>query len=111
MHKWLDDNDSLMYSTHNEDKSIVAEWFMRTLKDKIYKRMTANGSKSYLSYLNKLVDQYNNTYHCSTDKKPDDADYFALTEEIESSPKTPKFKLVIGSELLNARIFLAKAEN
>ena len=27
--------------------------------------MTANNSKSYLKYLNKLVDQYNNTFHHS----------------------------------------------
>ena len=31
--------------------------------------MTANNSKSYFSYLNKLVDQYNNTYHHSINKK------------------------------------------
>ena len=30
--------------------------------------MTANDSKSYLPYLNKLVDQYNNTYHHSVNK-------------------------------------------
>ena len=27
--------------------------------------MTVNDSNSYLDYLNKLVDQYNNTYHHS----------------------------------------------
>ena len=31
MQKWLDDNDILMYSTHNEGKSVVAERFTRTL--------------------------------------------------------------------------------
>ena len=36
MQKWLDDNDILMCSTHNEDKSIVTERFIRTLKGKIY---------------------------------------------------------------------------
>ena len=30
--------------------------------------MTSNDSRSYLSYLNKLVDQYN-TYHDSVNKK------------------------------------------
>ena len=29
-----------MYSTYNEGKSIVAERFIRTLKDKIHKYMT-----------------------------------------------------------------------
>ena len=46
-----------MYSTHNESKSVIAERFIKTLKSKIYKRMTANNSKSYLPYLNNLVDQ------------------------------------------------------
>ena len=35
--KWLKDNDISMYSTHNEGKSVVAEKFIRTLKNKIYK--------------------------------------------------------------------------
>ena len=55
--------------------------------------MTANNSKSYLSYLNKLVDQYNNTYHHSINKKPINADCSALTEKIETNPKAPKFKV------------------
>ena len=38
--KWLQENDIAMYSTHNEGKSIVAERFIRTLKNKIYKYMT-----------------------------------------------------------------------
>ena len=50
MQEWLDNNNILMYSTHNEGKSVMAERFIKTLKDKIYKKMTANDSKSYLSY-------------------------------------------------------------
>ena len=37
----LQDNDLEMYSTHNEEKSVVAERFIRTLKNKIYKYMTS----------------------------------------------------------------------
>ena len=43
--------------------------------------MTANDNKSYLAYSNKLVDQYNNTYHLSINKKPINADYSALIEK------------------------------
>ena len=65
-----------MYSTHNEGKSvIIAKTFIKILKSKICKRMTANDSKSYLGYLNKLVDQYNNTYHHSVGKNSTDASY------------------------------------
>ena len=73
---------------------MVGERFIRTLKDKIYKNMTANISKSYQGYLNKLVDEYNNTYHCSTGKKPIHADYSALSKKIELNHKSPKFKVV-----------------
>ena len=39
--KWLKDNDPEIYSTHNQGKSVVAERFIRTLKNKIYKHMTS----------------------------------------------------------------------
>ena len=55
--------------------------------------MAANDSKPHLPYLNKIVDQHNNTYHHSINKKPINAVYSALTEKIEMSPKTPKFKM------------------
>ena len=32
--KWLKDNDTETYSIHNEEKSVVAERFVRTLKTK-----------------------------------------------------------------------------
>ena len=53
MQKWLDDNVVLMCSNHNEDKSVVAEGFIRNLKRKIYKKMTANDSQFHLGYLSK----------------------------------------------------------
>ena len=59
--------------------------------------MTANNSKSYLDYLNKLLDEYNNSYHHSNGKKPIDADYSSLIEEIEANPKAPKF--IVGSRV------------
>ena len=42
MQKWLNDNDILMYSTHNEGKSVVAKRFIKNLKGKIYKKISAN---------------------------------------------------------------------
>ena len=37
LQEWLDNNDILMYSTHNEGKSVIAERFTKTLQPKIYK--------------------------------------------------------------------------
>ena len=36
MQEWLDNNDILLYSTHNEGKSVIAERFIKTLKSKLY---------------------------------------------------------------------------
>ena len=43
--KWLQDNDIVTYSTHNEGKSVVAERFIRILKNKTYKYTTFNIKK------------------------------------------------------------------
>ena len=69
MRKWSGNNDIFMCLTYNEDTSVVAERFTKILKGKIHKKIKANHTKSYLSYLNKLVDEYNNTYHPSIGKK------------------------------------------
>ena len=55
--------------------------------------MTANDNKSYLNYLIKLVDQYNNTYHHFIDRKPISVYFSALSEIIEANPKAPMFKV------------------
>ena len=68
-----------MYLTHNEGKSVITERFIKILKAKIYKKLTPNDSKSYLPFLDKLVDYYNNTFHHSIGKKLINADYSALT--------------------------------
>ena len=51
-----------MYSTYNEGKSVVAERFIRTLKNKIFKHMTAVSKNVYFDVLDDVVDKYNNTF-------------------------------------------------
>ena len=70
--KWLRDNDIVMYSTHNEGKSVVAERFIRTLKSKIYKYMTSISKNVYIDKLDDIVDEYSNTYHTVIKMKPID---------------------------------------
>ena len=59
--KWLSNNDIIMYSTYNEGKSVVAERFIRTLKNKLYKHMAATGKDVYYDVLDDVVNEYNNT--------------------------------------------------
>ena len=61
-----------MYFTHNEGKSFVNERFIKTLKNKIYKHMTAISKNVYFDVLNDIVDEYNNTYHRILKMKPID---------------------------------------
>ena len=83
-----------MYSTHNEGKSVVAERFIRTLKNKMYKHMTAISNNVYFDVLDDIVEEYNNTYHKTIKMKPIDGkdDSFAEYNE-ESNEKNPKFKI------------------
>ena len=59
-----------MYSTNNEGKSVIAERFIRTLKNKIYKYMTAISKNVYIDKLDDIVKEYNNKYHTSIKMKP-----------------------------------------
>ena len=55
-------NNTEMYSTYNVGKSVVAERFIRTLKNKIFKHMTAILKNIYFDVLDNIVDKYNNTF-------------------------------------------------
>ena len=88
--KWLQDNDIVMYSTHNEGKSVVAERFIKTLKSKIYKYMTSISKNVYIDKLDDIVDEYNNTYHTTIKMKPVDV---KDNTYINPSKEIPKFKV------------------
>ena len=52
-----------MYSIHSEGKSVIAEIFIRTLKNKIFKHMTAISKNVCFVVLDDIVDKYNDTVH------------------------------------------------
>ena len=92
--KWLKDNDVEMYSTNNEGKSVIAERFIRTLKNKIYKYMTTISTNVYIDKLDDIVKEYNNTYHTSIKMKSVDVkDNTYLDFKKEVNDKNPKFKV------------------
>ena len=51
---WLEKNDMEMYSILNERKSVLAERFSRTLKNKIYKYMTSISKNVYIDKLDDI---------------------------------------------------------
>ena len=92
--KWLRDNDIVMYSTHNEGKSVVTERFIRTLESKIYKYMTSISKNVYIDKLDDIVYEYNNTYHTTIKMKPTDVkDNTYINADKEINNKDPKFKV------------------
>ena len=98
-------NNIEMYSTNNEGKSVIAERFIRTLKNKIFKHMTAISKNIYFDALDDIVNKYNNTVHRAIKMKPIDvmSDSHAEYNEDPSNKKYPKFK--VGD---NVRIYKYK---
>ena len=72
-----------IYSTYNEAKSVVAERFIITLKNKIFKHMTAISKNVSFDVLDDIVIKYNNTVHRTIKMKPIDVtdDFYAEYNE------------------------------
>ena len=94
MKSWLEKNAIEMYSTHNKGKPVVAERFIRTLKNKTYKDMTLISKNMYINKLDDIVNKYSNTYIGRIKMKPVDlksSTYIYSGKEINN--KNPKFKI------------------
>ena len=94
MKSWLQEKEIAMYSTHNEGESVVAERFIRTLKNKIYKCMTSVSKYVYIDKLYDIVDEYKNTYQRAIKMKPIDVkDNTYINTGKEVNDNDPKFKV------------------
>ena len=82
-----------MYSTFNEGKSVVAVRFIRTLKNKLYKHMTATGKNVYYNVLDDIVNEYNNTKHKTIKMKPIDIGDNKRVYIDEHNEKDSRFKV------------------
>ena len=79
-----------MYSTNNEGKSVIAERFIRTLKNKTYKYMTSVSKNVYINKLDDVVKEYKNTYHTSIKMKSTDVKdntYIDFEKKVNNDPK------------------------
>ena len=94
MKSFLQNGDTDMYSTHNEEKSVVAETIIRALENKIYKCMTSISKNVNIDKLDDIMNKYNNSYHNTIKMKPVDVrsnTYTVSNKEINN--KDPKFKI------------------
>ena len=103
--KWLSDNDIIMYSTFNEGESVVAERFIRTLKNKLYKHMTATGKNVHYDVLDAVVNEYNNTKLDTIKTKPKDVkNNYKRVYIDEYNKKSARFNV-------NNRVRISKLKN
>ena len=94
MKSGLQDNDIEMYLTHNEGKSVIAEIFVKTLKNKIFKYMTSVSKNLYFDKLDDIVTEFNNTYHRTIKIKPINVrSSTSIDFDVENNDKNPKCKV------------------
>ena len=99
-----------MHSTHNEGKSVVAERFIRTLKNKIYKYMSSISKNVYIDKLDNIVNECNNTYHRTIKMKPIDVkDDIYINIEKEVNDKDPKFQVGYHVRISNYKNIFTKS--
>ena len=104
-----------MYSAYNEGKSVVAERFIRTLKNNIFKHLTVISKNVYFDVLDDIVNKYNNTVHSEVTDN-----YYAKdpsiklrsmelhSVELRSNKKNPKFKVGDNARISNYKNIFAK---
>ena len=93
MKSWLEKTVMEMYSIHDEGNLVDAERFVRSLKNKIYKRMASISKDVYIHKLDDTVNKYNIKYHRKIKMKPVDVrPSMYLDFNKENSKEGPKFK-------------------
>ena len=94
--KWLKDNDIEKYSTYDGGKSLLAQRFIRALKNQIYKNTTAVSKNVYFDVLDNTVVKYNKTYHNTIKMKPIDVkSNFYTKYNVDSNDKDITFKISV----------------
>ena len=112
MKSWLEKNDIEMYSTHNEETSVAAERFIRTIKNKIYKYMTSISKNMYIDKLDDKVHKYNNQMHRIIKMKPIDVKdntYIDFGNEVNDNDS--KFKVGDHVKISKYKNMFAKGYN
>ena len=73
---------------------VVAEKYIKTLNNKIYKHMTATSKNVYCDKYIDTVDKHNNTHYRTINMKPIDVKTSTYTDfDLANNNKDPKFKV------------------
>ena len=89
---WLEINNIEMYSTRSSGISVVAESFIRTLKNKHCKYMTSVSQNVYIDKLGNIVKKYSSKFHRSIKMNPVDVKS-QINFSKENNYKDQKFKV------------------
>jgi hypothetical protein len=107
--EWITENNIIRYSTYGEHKSAVVERFNRTLKEIMWKRFTAENTRTWINMLDKLLLEYNNRLHSTIKMTPTEAseekNKLQVLEHqmhLEQGSEKPKFK--VGDKVRISRI-------
>ena len=111
--KLLKDNDIIMYATDSDLKASIVERFNRTLKEKMWRYFTAKGTKKWIDVLPHFLKSYNNSYHRSINKKPNQVNKSNESEVFltlykhrknEGNINTIKIKFKVGDHVRLSKI-------
>ena len=111
MDVWLKKNNIKRYSTFGEHKSAVVERFNRTIKERMWKKFTAENTRNWIEMLNRLLLEYNTKYHTTIGMSPIEASEQQNYEEVlqntlyktnSNKKKKPVFK--VGDKVRISRI-------
>ena len=98
-----------MYLTYNKGKSVVAQRFTRTLKNKIFKHMIAISKNVYFDELDDIFNECNNTVHKTIKMKPLTLRVIVMLNTMKiKMKKILNLNLVTMLEFQNIKTFLLK---
>ncbi len=110
---WAQENDITVYSTHWDGKAVVAERFIRTIKEMLFKKFTSTNSRDWLKLLGPALEKYNNRVHKTILMTPTEASqtdnevqvYNNLHRDSSQAPKKKhKPKFAVGDNVRISRI-------
>ena len=104
MDEWLKENNINRYSTFGEHKSCVIERFNRTIKEKMFKRFTAENTRNWIDMVDRLMREYNKSFHRTIGMTPIRCSEIRKHEMTMHHKVLGKSKFKVGDKVRISRI-------